>query len=607
MDTARMQGEEGGDWSACRLSWVRRVLFLGDVEARDLEGLHREGVEVCVAPADPAVDKDTFGEGSFDAIFVGSPERPVATADDVVSSARVWLSRYGTFMLCLSCNRDTMEMTLGGAGLKLYAFWWVRTGGVVVSGAPGTPPDYAAAQLIMAVRSDYDPVAHARALFSSGHIVWSLEVLSNVPEGFLSTAEAKAALAVETQRCILAWDRAAGPEGRLARFSRALRQFYIATTLMPLLREAYVIQAAFWHVLGEEGMAGRLLRSVDYAMGKSVEVVARRRVRAPEEAPAWSGLWRPRVLLICHRESDYGLDTLYDGLRRVLGAERVIEFPWKPTLHGQAPERTYGYPCLFDHPGESVDVFALCESLRAGLFDVVLVADTLKTLEHTLLEPLMDAVGDTPLFIVDTWDEAGDYQEDILLHLGRERAAACFKREMLECGSYGENTYPLPFAYPDGLIAEETDWARREGVFWAGKRQCGLRCLYLGDLAGRLGLHFDQLYDPQQYVEALRKTQIGLSFFGLGFDTVRYWELPAHGCLLLAERPPIRIPHDFRDGETAVFFDDLPELETKLRYYLAHPGESRAIAEAGHAHVLEYHTGSARARQLLGRIERILG
>ena len=45
----------------------------------------------------------------------------------------------------------------------------------------------------------------------------------------------------------------------------------------------------------------------------------------------------------------------------------------------------------------------------------------------------------------------------------------------------------------------------------------------------------------------------------------------------------------------------------KLAYYLDHPEETTAIAAAGHAHLRRYHTASARAGQLLGRIEQVLG
>ena len=99
---------------------------------------------------------------------------------------------------------------------------------------------------------------------------------------------------------------------------------------------------------------------------------------------------------------------------------------------------------------------------------------------------------------------------------------------------------------------------------------------------------------------------MGISLPGNGFDTVRYWELPAHGVLLLSERLPLAIPHDFVDGKHAVFFDTVAELRDKADYYLAHPQEAIAIARSGHAYLLEHHTGSARARQCLGQIQQRL-
>ena len=186
--------------------------------------------------------------------------------------------------------------------------------------------------------------------------------------------------------------------------------------------------------------------------------------------------------------------------------------------------------------------------------------------------------------------------------LGVESIAGFFKREMLACADYGPDAHPLPFAYPDRRAPEVGDGPRNTPIFWAGHREFGLRRLYLEHIESALGLKLDTVYDQAEYVRVLMDTLIGLNIFGCGFDTVRYWELPAHGCMLLAERLPIRIPHNFRDGESAVFFDDTRDLEDKLRYYLAHPDEARAIARAGHEHFKRFHTGSMRARQLLERI-----
>jgi len=118
-----------------------------------------------------------------------------------------------------------------------------------------------------------------------------------------------------------------------------------------------------------------------------------------------------------------------------------------------------------------------------------------------------------------------------------------------------------------------------------------------------LGRAFPDGFEQAEYSRRLSSAGIGLSLFGSGFDSVRYWEVPAHGVMLLSERPPIRIPHNFADGVSAVFFDDLPELEGKLAHYLARPDEVRAIAEQGRRHFLKHHTTSARARHFLGRLE----
>jgi spore maturation protein CgeB len=126
-----------------------------------------------------------------------------------------------------------------------------------------------------------------------------------------------------------------------------------------------------------------------------------------------------------------------------------------------------------------------------------------------------------------------------------------------------------------------------------------LRRTFLEPVENALGMPLDAEFTQEEYLTVLRQSRICLCLFGLGFDTVRYWEAAAQGAMLLANRPPIHIPHNFVDGQSAVFFDDLPDLLAKLGYYLAHPAESLAIADAGHALLCEHHTTRARASQLL--------
>ena len=165
------------------------------------------------------------------------------------------------------------------------------------------------------------------------------------------------------------------------------------------------------------------------------------------------------------------------------------------------------------------------------------------------------------------------------------------------------NAWPLPSPTPPHRRLSP-DHGRPRPFFWAGHRQFGQWRLYLEALEARYGWDLNERFDQTEYQRRLRESRIGLNCFGMGFDTVRYWELPAHGCLLLSDRLPIQIPHNFVDGHHAVFFDTLPELIDKLDYYLGHPAEAEAIAAAGRAHFLERHTNAARARQALGWISR---
>ncbi len=466
--------------------------------------------------------------------------------------------------------------------------------------------------ITMAVRAEYDPVLHARRLFKEGNWNWALEVLMNVPDAVRQDPEMAARIAAETQLCYLAWDKASPLEGRLNRFCREQREFYKVTSAAPRHYPAYQIHAAFCSAVGRPDMAARVLRSIVHvAPHPSVEVqlAALEPATAPvygDAPPECDTAFRPRLLFLCHRHSDYGMDTLYDGLCRMLGPERGTEFPWKPTLHGQDSEAAQSYPCTFELPGVPRDEAWVCARLRERYFDAVIYVDTLFDLERDMVRRIMDAADDTPLIVLDTWDEAGDYLADALAHLGRDSAAAYFKREMLAGVVYPCNTYPLPFSYPDDRVPKAISDERVVPFFWAGKWQDGMRRLYLEHIEKAFGLDLKRRYPQAEYAACLNQARVGLNLFGLGFDTVRYWELPAHGCMLLSERPPICIPYNFVDGESAMFFDDAAELEQKLHYLLDHPEEAQDIARAGRAHFLRYHTSSARARQFLGWMQQTL-
>jgi Glycosyl transferases group 1/Methyltransferase domain len=469
-------------------------------------------------------------------------------------------------------------------------------------------------QFLIAVRPEYNPVAHARELLEAGRPDASYEVLSLIPEPYFENPDNAAVITSDMLVSLLGIDDATGSEGRLDRFAQAQTLFHRTASKAPRCIDAYQCMAEFWRRIGDPSMGARLLRSIQHV---APSANAQRQVHAYTEIPPthtqdlvppeWTPPEHlPRVLFVTRKVPDYGLDVLYDGLCAVLGDARVIEFPWKPSLHGQTPDVFRHYPCTFDRPGDTVTLDDVRARLDRGDFDFVLYGDTERSLDEMAARQLTAAAEGTPIFVVDGGDDPRDNLGDILDHLGISSAAGYFKREMLKCVTYSPGTFPMPFAYADDRVAPDITGARTMPLFWAGNREYAPRPLYLEHVEELLQHPFNASYPQSEYATILRHARIGLNLFGGGFDTVRYWELPAHGCMLFSDRPPIHIPHNFIDGESAVFFDDLPDLEEKLTHYLAHPDATKAIAAAGYEHLTKHHTGSARARHFLGWIYQAL-
>lgn len=468
---------------------------------------------------------------------------------------------------------------------------------------------------ITVVRQSYNPVSHARELAALGRPDCAVSVLNGIPEQFIDTDESEAYLAVEKQRHYLKWQQLLG--GKVPAhscFSKERREFGQATLLRPDLSESYRIHSRFWAHIGRADMAARTLRSIEHASPHPqtrhmLQVLQSQHSILPEpgicKLPAgeWQAGWPvPRILVITHDYSDYGMDTLYHGLCTVIGKDNVVEYPWKPTLHGQHSENADNYPCVFDYTGTPATIDELVLQLQAGCFDFILFGDAFKMEHREEVRRLVNAVPDLPVVVYDTWDDCYTPMDLILHYIDRPKVDLIFKREMLAGVAYGADTYPLPFGYQENFGVSDTQLVERADrtPFWLGKKEYGLRPLYVRRLESIVGHSLEGRIDQSEYRQKLRTSLIGLSFFGSGFDTVRYWELPANGVMLLAERPPIVIPDNFEENVSAVFFDDLADMEAKLDYYLNRPDEAAQIAANGHRHYRLYHTTTARARRFLG-------
>ncbi len=567
----------------CQRNAARRVVVLEKNVTR-AEVLRRRFETVVAGPTPQLHDVDC-------AVLVPESDREWNTLEETMGEMAEFLSEYALFVVLVSPGRDvgTIEQSQQYSILDRWPF----------ANTVNDPQSKHLALLL--TTKQYDRFAHAQALAEANHPDWAVDLLA-LREGRDAQEEVERLLAMH--RYLLAWDDRDQAHERPSRFF--LSQSFIAkiTAIQPRCVETYALHAEFWTRLGDAAMGDRLMRSIEYAERADLSRPLPARTEAKETTPAYNAEFKPRLLMILEPFPDYGADVLFDGLAEVLGDDNVIDFPWKPTLHGAEPESQQNYPCMFDRPGVALAFEDVVEQLRAGRFDAVLYGVHTNILDGEQLKILTAANANTPVYIIDQSDNSANHRVGMAAHVGAPMDAPYFKREMLQCLDYGPNAFPLPFAYPiDRLKPIQT--VRNVPLFWAGHRRFGQRRLYLEHIESLLGQAFDQHLAQEAYAEQLSNARIGLNLFGFGYDTVRYWELPAHGAMLLAERLPIRVPHNFVDGESAVFFDDLEELERRLMYYLKRPEGVARIAHAGRDHLEQFHTGTARAKQLLAHMQRL--
>lgn len=586
-----------------------------------------------------------FPEGYFDAFIITDAYLAEGGVEQAVAALSRFLNAFGQAFLLLPNGRygrleadETVRQTLdldvasiaaASGGMKFYCQWsvvdtalqsapidangqvWCGEKPVPVQDESGRERCATLAWLVQLVQPTYDPLAHARALFDAGRPEWSYNLLINIPDTLLGDGVSRITIHLETMLAILAWRQREGRSGLIEAFSRLQLYFHDIVAAQPDCVPAYQCLAHFWRLLGSVDMSRRTLRSIrhvvaDPSLDAQIESMsALNDPGVPDvTVPLWDpAVYRPRILFVMHPRLHFGLDVLYDGLCSALGDDYVTDYPFKSTLHGDTPREMAHYPCSFDRPGSPKSLEQVIGELRDDAYDLVLYGDCEGAIDPDTARQLSDAAGDTPVCIVDAIDESQSSRAAVCAQLGREDVTAYFKREMLACADYGPNAFPLPFAFAEGRSDREYSDYRPTRFFWAGHRQFAMRRLYLEALERHLNVSLEGFYAPDDYNRILRESLIGLNCFGFGFDTVRYWELPARGCMLFSERLPLLIPHNFQDGESAVFWDDVPQLIAKLDYYLADPAEAARVGRAGYAHFWKYHTGTARARQLLGWVQ----
>jgi spore maturation protein CgeB len=103
----------------------------------------------------------------------------------------------------------------------------------------------------------------------------------------------------------------------------------------------------------------------------------------------------------------------------------------------------------------------------------------------------------------------------------------------------------------------------------------------------------------EEYVRLYQRAKIGFNVHNRGDYTVgsyRLFELPANGVMQISDGGE-HLNAFFRVGEEVVGYKDVDDLIDRIRYYLAHEDERRAIALSGFRRVLRDHRLGTRMQQ----------
>jgi len=326
-----------------------------------------------------------------------------------------------------------------------------------------------------------------------------------------------------------------------------------------------------------------------------------------------------RILFINSKRPDYLEDMVFSGLSEILGNENLIPYPVNYHYYFSK----YSYP---KNMGQCRNIFGIIPDWlrsRSALvsmdFDCVILGSAKKDVFEKYMAFIDILPKDLPVVFIDGGDWAeigGDADRENWLDLFSEVVKKrdfnwVFKREYLLNKKYDKNVFPLPMAYkgPEIMIPNSQ---RFDVVFWAVEshpvRTRALEiledkydCKSNGTVRGQKFRKYAR--KGHSYLDELAAAKIACNFRGVGWDTLRYWEIPAVGSLMISEPPGIEISNNFVDGQHAVFCEEnLSNLTDLIDYYLKNEEERKQIAAAGKNHLLKYHLYKHRAEYILSII-----
>ncbi len=324
-----------------------------------------------------------------------------------------------------------------------------------------------------------------------------------------------------------------------------------------------------------------------------------------------------RILFINSQQVDYLEDLAFAGLTELLGAENVISYPVNYHYYFSK----YQYPKNIGQCRKPLQYFSdqinLKKRLQQFEFDAVVIGSTKEDVFSFYLEIEKILPKGIPLIYLDGGDRpeiGGDADREHFTQLcdavfQQRHIDIIFKREYLVDAVYEKHVFPLPFSFKPDSFHRNGLPKKYDVVFWAVESdplrtqaleliQDKYDCRKNGSVTGQTFRNYKR--HGKYFLEELSSAKIGYNFRGVGWDTLRYWEIPGVATMMISGKPRISIPNNFINNEHAVFCkDDLSDLTSLTDYYLNHTDEHDSIAQNGMRHVEQHHTYLKRAQYML--------
>jgi hypothetical protein len=320
-----------------------------------------------------------------------------------------------------------------------------------------------------------------------------------------------------------------------------------------------------------------------------------------------------KVLFIASNSYDYLQDIVFSGLVKVLGPSSVHH--WRANPKFIFPIKEYPKNLGFHSQAwRTAKLFAP----QPGKYDAVIIGACKPDAFRTFLSIAHSISSSVPVILLDGGDReeiGGDLgrlgQMDLFTKAKNTRDFDwIFKREYFLEKQYETNVRPLPFGFNlSRLPALQPSNKKYDVTFWAVESH-SIRTQALQLLKDRFDCADNGTTSKQTFSNYIRKggfylqelvaSKIALNFRGGGWDTLRYWEVPAVGGFMISQRPGIHIPNNFEHEKHVIFCkDDLSDLLPRCEYYLKNEKQREAIALAAKNHLCTFHTDVARARAIL--------